>query len=126
MGSEIELKLGVAPGAADKVAALPWLRESSNGGVQRRRLETIYFDTRKLKLHDRDVTIRVRHAEGQRLQTIKAANGAGGSFQRRESEHEIARDAPDLKLAKGTRSGRSPGRGGRNCAASCSRYSKRW
>lgn len=102
MGSEIELKLGIAPSAADKLAGLPWLRESSNGGVQRRRLETIYFDTRKLKLHDCGVTIRVRHSEGQRLQTIKAANGAGGSFERRESEHGIGRDVPDLKLAKGT------------------------
>lgn len=102
MASEIELKLGVAPGAVDKIARLPWLRESSSGGVQRRRLETIYFDTRKLKLHDCGVTIRVRHAEGQRLQTIKAANGASGSFERGEWEHEIARDSPDLKLAKGT------------------------
>lgn len=102
MNSEIELKLGLAPSAADKLARLPWLRESSGGSVQRRKLQTIYFDTRKLKLHDCGVTIRVRHAEGQRLQTIKTANGAGGPFERGEWEHEISRDAPDLRLAKGT------------------------
>lgn len=102
MSSETEVKLGVAPSAADKVARLPWLRHSSRGGVQQRRLETVYFDTPKLEVHDCGVTIRVRHADGQRLQTIKAANGASGPFERSEWEHEISRDAPDLKLAKGT------------------------
>lgn len=103
MSSEIELKLGVAPSAAEKVARLPWLRGPAHGGgVRRQKLETVYFDTRKLELHDSGLTIRVRHADGQRLQTIKAADGAGGHFERSEWEQEISRDAPDLKLAKGT------------------------
>lgn len=94
MSSEIELKLSVAPDAADKLARLPWLRRSA-GGIRRRRLQSIYFDTRKLELHDCGVTIRVRDAEGKRLQTIKTANGAGGSFERGEWEHEVSRDAPE-------------------------------
>src|SRR6185312_13035941 len=102
MTGEIELKLGAAASAADKVARLPWLRELS-GRVERRRLQSVYFDTRKLELHERGVTLRVRHADRQRLQTIKTmANGTGGSFERGEWEHELSSDAPDLRLAKRT------------------------
>lgn len=103
MNSEIELKLAVAPSAASEVTRLPWLRQSSGGQVGHRRLQSVYFDTPGLALHDRGMVLRVRHADRQRLQTVKTlANGAGSPFQRGEWEHEISGDAPDLKLAKRT------------------------
>lgn len=103
MASEIELKLGLAPGAAHQVARLPWLRELSGGRMECRRLQSVYFDTPRLELRDRGVMLRVRHTEGGHLQTIKAiANGAGAPFARGEWEHELSGDTPDMRLAKGT------------------------
>ena len=64
---------------------------------------TVYFDTAKSKLRGHSLTLRVRHAGNDRLQTIKALdNDARGAMGRDEWEQSIASDAPDLKLAKGT------------------------
>src|SRR5215469_2180469 len=101
MDSEIELKLRVAPGLVDQVVRLPWLRELS-GTPERRRLRTVYFDTRKLKLHHRGVALRVRGADKRYRQSIKASGNAHGPFARGEWEHEIRGKAPDLRLAKKT------------------------
>jgi len=102
MNSEIELKLRLTPGAAGKVARLPWLRKLSGGPPKRHKLQTVYFDTRKLKLHQRGVALRIRRADNRYLQSIKARGSAYGPFERGEWEHEIPRDAPDLKLVKET------------------------
>src|SRR5215472_16925784 len=102
MDSEIELKLRVAPYSVNKVVRLPWLRELSGGRPERRKLQTVYFDTRKHKLHHRGVALRVRGADNQYLQSIKARGSAYGPFERGEWEHEIPCSAPDLKLAKAT------------------------
>ena len=49
------------------------------------------------------VSLRVRHAEDKRIQTIKAENnGALDAVGRDEWEHEITSDRPDLTRAKGT------------------------
>ena len=103
MTSEIELKLAVSPAAADKVARLPWLRDLAAGRVESRRLQSVYFDTRKLELFERGIVLRVRHANNRRVQTIKSTSGgARGPFERGEWEREISSDTPDLKAAKGT------------------------
>lgn len=103
MSTETELKLGVEPGTADRLMRMPWLRGLGIGPPQRRSLQTVYFDTRGLELHDRGLTLRVRHAESQRVQSVKVlGKGAGGAFERGEWEHEIASDTPDLKRLKGT------------------------
>ncbi len=103
MAEEIELKLLTSSAAAAKAARLPWLRRLASGPAQRRRLVTVYFDTASLKLRRHRIAIRIRHVGEQRLQTIKAAsNGESGAFGRHEWEQEIAGDAPDLSLAKGT------------------------
>ncbi len=103
MGREVELKLEVPPSAIDKVARLPWLSEVSDGPVKCEKLVTVYFDTAKSELRGHGLTLRVRHAGENRLQTIKALKkGPRGAFGRDEWEERIAGDTPDLKLAKGT------------------------
>jgi inorganic triphosphatase YgiF len=101
MNSEIELKLLVTPGGADKVARLPWLRKLS-GNPEHRRLRTVYFDTRRLELYHHGVVLRVRRSGNKHLQSIKARGNAYGAFERGEWEYEVPGDAPDLKLAKET------------------------
>lgn len=103
MGREVELKLEVPPSAIDEVARLPWLSEASKGPATREELVTVYFDTAKSKLRKHGLTLHVRHAGENRVQTIKAlTEGARGASGRDEWEERIAGDTPDLKLAKGT------------------------
>lgn len=103
MASEIELKLELPPEAAERVAALPWLQELAIGPATQKKLVSVYFDTAKRKLRTHGLSLRVRHQDGRRLQTIKLENkGARGAFGRDEWEKEIGRDRPDLKLAEGT------------------------
>ena len=72
MGREVELKLEVPPSAIDKVVRLPWLSEVSDGPMKSEKLVTVYFDTAKSKLREHGLTLRVRHIDENRLQTIKA------------------------------------------------------
>jgi inorganic triphosphatase YgiF len=86
-----------------QAARLGWLSELSSGSTKTEKLVTVYFDTAKSKLHNHGLTLRVRHAGKDRLQTIKAlGNGARGAMGRDEWEESIASDEPDLKLAEGT------------------------
>jgi inorganic triphosphatase YgiF len=103
MGQEVELELEVPSSALGEVALLPWLSEMSSGAANTEKLVTVYFDTAKSKLREHGLTLRVRHAGNDRLQTIKALdNGARGAMGRGEWEKRIASDEPDLKLAEGT------------------------
>jgi inorganic triphosphatase YgiF len=103
MGREVELKLEVPPSAIDAVARLPWLSEVSKGPATHKELVTVYFDTAKSKLRKHGLALRVRHAGGNRVQTIKALDkGARAGFGRDEWEERIAGDTPNLKLAEGT------------------------
>ena len=103
MAGEVELKLEVPAEAASRVAALPWLQEMTTAPATCEQLVTVYFDTAKHRLRDAGVSLRIRHAGKQRLQTVKTlGNGAHGAFGRGEWEREVERDRPDLKLAAGT------------------------
>jgi triphosphatase len=103
VGSEVELKLAVPPSAIGEVARLPWLREVSKGAPKCEKLVTVYFDTPKFRLREHGLVLRVRHADENRLQTIKTdKKGTRGVFGRDEWEEEIKSDTPDLKLADGT------------------------
>jgi len=103
MTSEVELKLALPASLAAKVTRLPWVRKLRDGPERRERLETVYFDTPKLKLRDHGLTIRVRRAGKRRLQTIKSTQtDTRTPFGRGEWEQEISGDYPVLELAKGT------------------------
>lgn len=103
MASETELKLALPADAAAKVPELPWLRKLRQGPERHERLDSVYFDTPKLKLRDHGLTFRVRREGARRLQTIKTLDkGANGAFGRGEWEQEIRGDRPVLELAKDT------------------------
>ncbi|GAA0544470.1 inorganic triphosphatase YgiF [Rhizomicrobium palustre] len=91
MADEIEIKLAVPPEALKAVTRLDWLK---NTRPKRKTLRSVYFDTPKLTLQGKGLTLRVRHSGKKRLQTVKAEGE--GVFTRREWECEIASDRPDI------------------------------
>jgi len=103
MTTEVELKLALPASLAAKVTRLPWVRRLRDGPERRERLDTVYFDTPKMKLRDHGLTIRVRRSGKRRLQTIKSTQtDSKAPFGRGEWEQEIRGDRPVLDLAKGT------------------------
>lgn len=58
---------------------------------------SIYFDTAGWDLFKRGLSLRIRHSENERIQTVKAADGAAaGAFTREEWEQPVAGDTPVL------------------------------
>ena len=93
---EIELKLDVP------TYSLPRLTRSSaaKGSGQGRRasppaLVSVYFDTDKLKLRNKGLSLRVRRIGRRHVQTVKQENGASAALlARNEWEHDIAARSP--------------------------------
>jgi inorganic triphosphatase YgiF len=100
MGAEVELKLVTSRSGLRKVMGLPWLKNLAGANVRRQRLRSVYFDTEDSRLRGNGISLRVRSADGRRLQTIKAASTA--ALTRAEWEEEIDRDRPRLELARRT------------------------
>lgn len=94
MRDEIELKLTIPRRQAKWLRERLPLRNVKAMGPDSRRLVSVYFDTPDLDLRRRGVGLRVRHVDGQRLQTIKCDGDS--PFGRFECEEQIARDRPDL------------------------------
>lgn len=95
---EIELKFEVDPakvrGLKRRIATVFGL-----GSATSRPLLSVYYDTRKHALGRRGLSLRVRHDGERRVQTLKAAGGAGaGLFDRAEWECELTGDEPDPAL----------------------------
>jgi triphosphatase len=103
MAHEIELKLDAPAKAAARLPKAPWLKKLISAPVDRRRIASVYFDTRSAKLRAAGISLRVRHLGDKTVQTVKRdPKGANGAFTRQEWEYEIAGDEPDLGLAKDT------------------------
>jgi inorganic triphosphatase YgiF len=97
--NEVELKLEVAGGALDAVTALPDLAGLT---PRTRRQVSVYFDTPRQDLRAAGLSLRIRHADGRRRQTMKAESAStAGLFVRREWECEVAGDTPDLSASSG-------------------------
>ncbi|HWA70829.1 MAG TPA: CHAD domain-containing protein [Polyangiaceae bacterium] len=98
MATEFELKFDISPSLVQELQASTWFqgRESS---TKREELVSVYFDTPRLKLYDRQVSLRIRHIGAKRLQGIKL--GCGGSV-RQEWETEVDSDVPDFTVVDGT------------------------
>ena len=90
---EIELKLEFDPDALVDVAAQLSALFGQAAGTKR--LRSTYFDTAKLGLKRRGLSLRLRHDGDRQVQTLKAARG-GGLFDRSEWEAEIPGALPDL------------------------------
>jgi inorganic triphosphatase YgiF len=98
--TEIELKLVASKRALRRTMTQPWLKKMAGDTMKHQHLTSVYFDTPKFALRDRGVSLRVRRAGDQRLQTIKATSGA--LVARDEWEQSIEGDQTKLELASGT------------------------
>lgn len=66
-------------------------------------LISVYFDTNKLKLRNKGLSLRVRRTGHRHVQTIKQDSGASAAlFDRNEWERDIAGKEPDLDSARDT------------------------
>jgi len=99
MENEIELKLRMAPDAANHVLRTPALLGLREGRSRSKRLISVYFDTPDCTFAARGLALRIRHAGRSRVQTVKGklAKSHGGSLQRHaEWTMEVAGDLPEL------------------------------
>lgn len=93
MKREVELKLELAPDAADAFGLLAFLPADSDVA----HLHAIYFDTADRDLAGRGMSLRIRQADGARVQTVKDdGKGGAGLFARAEWEMPVADDVPVL------------------------------
>jgi len=95
---EIELKLLVAPADGKKLLKHPLIRRHSIGKPTQSALFAIYFDTPDLLMRRHDAGLRVRKADGQWVQTMKAGGSVqGGLHQRHEWETPVDASLPELQ-----------------------------
>jgi triphosphatase len=101
MDTENEIKFEVSPHDLQRLAATRSLQRKDGQPAKQKYLVSTYFDTRKHKLRQNGVSLRVRHLGKKRLQTIKTTSD-GISFRRGEWERKLDSDEPDLRAARGT------------------------
>jgi inorganic triphosphatase YgiF len=99
--AEVELKLGVTPEDIAALRSYPLFTNALHNPTHEV-LDSVYFDSDERFLRDHGVTLRVRHIEEKRIQTIKSAEHGAGLFERSEWEQAIEGDQPDLSNVKDT------------------------
>src|SRR5579883_2086649 len=100
--TETELKLNFPPEAETALARHPALRSASVGPPEKRRIVTTYFDTESEALKARGLSLRVRRADSERIQTVKSEGDGGLAASRGEWEWAIDGERPDLSLLETT------------------------
>jgi hypothetical protein len=99
---EIELKLEIPAEGLRKLERSELLR-GNHLPPKGAELVSVYFDTRRLKLRKKGVSLRVRHMDGRHLQTVKRNEpGNGAALSRNEWETEIDGKNLDFEAASGT------------------------
>jgi inorganic triphosphatase YgiF len=99
-GREIELKLVLDQGGAEKLRAHAALKGVASKTA---RQVSIYYDTSDGLLRSAGFSLRVREAKGRFIQTIKQQGShSAGMFDRPEWEEEVGSAEPDLDLAART------------------------
>ena len=96
---EIELKFELDSGAARELRRHSFLAKVAK---QTQSQSTVYFDTKKGKLHRRGYSLRVRQVGDCLTQTVKTNGSAAGLFNRGEWETPVEQMAPDRKALKRT------------------------
>lgn len=99
-GAETELKLALSPSAAESVLSLPVLARRRAGEPKSERLVTTYYETLEKDLARRGVSLRIRRANGKRIQTVKSVGDSGVADSRGEWEWPVGSATPDLGLLK--------------------------
>ena len=103
---EIEIKLGLPPSLVAQVEDMMPLLCGVADRVETKCLVSTYFDTRKCKLREAGISLRIREDNGRYIQTVKTEHAAANSFRRGEWEAEVEGASPDLDLAKRTKRSR--------------------
>ena len=80
---ELELKLALPPGQAERLRRHPALRPISPHRAVVAELDAIYFDTPDLALQAEGIAVRQRQAGGQWVQTVKTRGYGQGALHRR-------------------------------------------
>lgn len=93
---EIEIKLQLPSASFARLRGIPLIRRAAKS-KQSEIQNSIYFDTKGLKLNRSGLTLRIRHAGGRYIQTVKSDQGS--PFERGEWETEVRNNRPDLKHA---------------------------
>jgi inorganic triphosphatase YgiF len=98
---EVELKLEVPAHSLHRLARSSLLQAARKRPSKPATLVSVYFDTDKLKLRNKGLSLRVRRIGRRHVQTIKQENGESAAlFTRNEWEHQISGRQPDLDVAK--------------------------
>jgi inorganic triphosphatase YgiF len=94
---EAELKLLIDPSAAEALRRHPLLQQGASGKPALQQLVSTYFDTPDFFLKRQRVSLRVRQADGARIQTLKGpARISAGLHVRDEWETTLQDERPDL------------------------------
>ena len=98
---EIELKFEVPIESLPDLTRGPLLKGVRSSGRKPASLVSVYFDTKKLKLRRKALSVRIRRNGRRVVQTVKQETGAT-VFARNEWEHDIGSPQPDLDVAGNT------------------------
>src|SRR5215831_12241191 len=99
---EVELKLEVPAHSFYRLARSSLLRAARKKSSKPATLVSVYFDTDKLKLRNKGLSLRVRRIGRRHVQTIKRESDENAAlFARDEWEHPIGGRQPDLDAALG-------------------------
>jgi hypothetical protein len=100
---EIELKLDVPARYLPRLTASPLLKSATTSVHEPANLVSVYFDTDKLELHRRGLSLRVRRIGRRLVQTVKQENhGNAALFDRGEWEHDVPTKQPNLDAMRDT------------------------
>src|SRR5436305_12151032 len=100
---EVELKLEVPADSLHRLARSSLLQAARKKPPKPATLVSVYFDTDKLKLRKKGLSLRVRRIGRRHVQTIKQESGESAVlFDRGEWEHDVIGERPDLDLARNT------------------------
>src|SRR5262245_32487763 len=98
---EIELKFEVPIASLSGLNRGSLLKGVRSSGRKPANFVSVYFDTKKLKLRRKAVSLRVRRIGRRIVQTVKQETGPA-TFVRNEWEHDIDGQYPDLELVRET------------------------
>jgi triphosphatase len=100
---EIELKLEVPDHGLARLTRSSLLRAAARRSSTPGTLVSVYFDTEKLKLRRKGLSLRVRRVGRRHVQTIKQDSGESAALlARNEWERDVEGEQPDLAAARDT------------------------
>ncbi len=98
---EVELKLEVPADSLYRLARSSLLQAARKRPSKLATLVSVYFDTDKLRLRGKGLSLQVRRIGRRHVQTIKQeSNGSAALFARNEWEHQIGGRQPELDVTK--------------------------